>query len=78
MSVYRSNPELKDVSDLELTVRLEVLNALVHDNLSDPRVSVPLLQMETLLDELLARKVEPIDQVISLNTLNLHGEAHLG
>lgn len=78
MSVYRSNPELKDVSDLELTMRLGLLNKIVYDNLSDPRVSVPLLQMETLLDELLARKVEPMDQVISLNTLNLHGEAHLG
>lgn len=68
------NEELKDVSDFELIVRLGILYKLVYDGHTDPRVINPLNQMNVLLQELIARKSQPFDQVVQLSSLNLHGE----
>jgi hypothetical protein len=78
MSTYQANPELKDVSDEEIWVRFFLAVKIAYVGWSDNRVLNPLTQAEQLLQELIARKSLPKDQVVSLNTLHLSGETHIG
>lgn len=65
------NPDLKDVSDHEIAVRMSILLAVADEGFrtGDVRVYNPINQIKVLLDELIARH-----QVVGLSTLNLKGE----
>lgn len=70
------NPELADVNDHEIAVRMSLLLVVIDQGMTaqDERVHNPLSQLRTLLDELDARHPKPVDQVVALSTLNLKGE----
>lgn len=71
-----TNPELKDVSDVEICFRINILMAIVAEGISnqDARVHNPLGQVYVLLSELMARHPKPVDQVVRLASLDMRGD----
>lgn len=79
-SASSKTSSLQSLSDKEILVRWGILNQIIRENRSDPRVGEPIRQFKILDVEVRRRKEaaigKPAPTVVGMDTLSLTAKVH--